>query len=298
MRIKLKKGIQRKLIILSKKKNNLTWKQLASKLSMSERYLRIDLLNENRLLAENIYHLLCELAGFNCDAQILEKLEDNWGRAKGGKNSVKKEILLTTIESKELAELIGIILGDGNIWADNHYYYLTIVGNEKKDKDYLLNYVKPLIKKVFNEDMNIRRHKTHNELFLYKGSKSLVFTLKHFGLKEGNKIKNNVGIPSWIFKNKSYIRACIRGLIDTDGCVCPITGRNYSYIWFSSNILKLRTDFDKAMKILGIKTSSWNIRKNRTPEIYIGNKNMLFNYMKTISFKNKRNLNKFKAPVV
>ena len=87
-------------------------------------------------------------------------------------------------------------------------------------------------------------------------------------MKVGNKKTNNVGIPSWIFNDVKFIQSCIRGLIDTDGFVCPITGRNYHYIWFSSNINNLRRTFTKAMKILGLKTSKWNIRNDRTPYIY------------------------------
>ena len=191
-----------------------------------------------------------------------------------------------------MAELIGIILGDGNIWVRKPYYYLTIVGDSKKDRNYLLNYVKPLFRKLFNKELHVRTHKSNNELFIYTGSKNVIFTLRHFGLTSGDKKKNNIKIPSWIFKSNKYIKACIRGLIDTDGCVCPITGRNYPYIWFSCGIENLRKSFDLAMKKLGIKTSNWNIRKNRTPDIYIGSKEMIKKYMQTISFKNKRHLTK------
>ncbi len=196
--------------------------------------------------------------------------------------------------SPELAELIGIILGDGNIWIRkrSHHYYLTICGDKEKDKDYLLNYVKPLFKKLFNKELNIREHKTNKELFLYKGDKDVVFTLGHFGLAPGNKKKNNVTIPSWILKSEEYLKACIRGLIDTDGSLCPITGRDYPYIWFSSSIEKLRERFKLAMNKLGFKTSKWNIRKNGKADIYIGNKKDIEKYIKTISFKNQRHLSK------
>lgn len=37
--------------------------------------------------------------------------------------------------------------------------------------------------------------------------------------KSGNKVKNNVPVPDWVKNKNSYVRACIRGLFDTDGCV-------------------------------------------------------------------------------
>jgi len=276
-------------------------------LKINQSYLSNELKNEERLLSKELYKRLCKIANLNFDCYIKEKLNDNWGRAKGGLNSTKKEELLIKEESEELAELIGIILGDGNIWVRKPYYYLTIVGDSKKDRNYLLNYVKPLFRKLFNKELHVRTHKSNNELFIYTGSKNVIFTLRHFGLTSGDKKKNNIKIPSWIFKSNKYIKACIRGLIDTDGCVCPITGRNYPYIWFSCGIENLRKSFDLAMKKLGIKTSNWNIdtkcfcthecfmtvnivsNKRHTWPIF---KEMIKKYMQTISFKNKRHLTK------
>ena len=80
--------------------------------------------------------------------------------------------------------------------------------------------------------------------------------------------------------------------------VIALTGRDYHYIWFSSAIENLRSSFDKAMKRLGIKTSKWNIRDGRTPDIYIGSKAMIQKYLQTINFKNQRHLAKLDAPIV
>lgn len=296
MRIKLKGEYQQKLILLAKR--NLTWKELSNLLDVNQAYLSNELKNKERLLSEELYRKLCNLSKLNYDSYIEAKLNDNWGRAKGGLNSIKKEQILIKEKSNELAELVGIILGDGNIWVRKPYYYLTIVGDSKKDRDYLLSYVKPLFEKLFNKKMNIKEHRTNNELFIYLGSKDVVFTLKKFGLKFGDKKKNNISIPKWVFESDDYLKSCIRGLIDTDGSVCPITGRDYPYIWFSSNIENLRKSFNLAMKKLEIKTSKWNIRPNRTPDIYIGSKEMIKKYIETISFKNERHLSKLNAPVV
>ena len=196
-------------------------------------------------------------------------------------------------KSKELAEFIGIMLGDGNIWEkEGGYYYISVAGDSEKDKDYLENYVNPLFKKLFGKKMNIKVSKKSKSMHLYIGDKNIVFTLKHFGLKSGNKKKNNVSIPLWIFRDKEYLKACLRGLIDTDGSVCPITGRNYPYIWFSSNILNIRKSFGVGMKKLGFKTSKWKSKKDKPSDIYIGNKGDIKKYIETISFKNRRHLDK------
>jgi len=295
MRVILKKGYQRRLILLAKEENFLTWKQLANQLKINENYLINEIAKEKRTIDKKIYNKLCKISKVNFDNFIIGNFNDNWGRSKGGKMGVKKTQLLISKCSKELAELIGIILGDGNIWCKKGgYYYLRICGDSEKDRDYLLHYVKPLFERLFKKKMRVIKHKTYKELFLVVGNKDVVYTLNYFGLPSGDKKLNNVKIPDWIFKSDVYIKACIRGLVDTDGSVCPITGRNYPYIWFTCNIENLRNSFDKAMKILNIKTSKWNLRKSRGADVYIGSKEYVKKYIKIISFKNQRHFHKLK----
>lgn len=301
MQINLAKGYQKKLITESKNRNNLNWKQLSSFLGYSTGYLKNELRNEKTLLSEKSYFQLCKLAGENFDEHIIKKLEENWGRKKGGRKAGQKKKMpkmLAENTSAELAELIGIILGDGNIWSKKGYYYVRITGHLVDDRDYLLNFVKPLIFKVFNCKMYVLEYPKNNQLVLSKASKDLVYTLLHFGLIAGNKKENNVKIPAWVFQSEDYLKACIRGLIDTDGSVVPITNRNYSYIWFRSAIPALRKSFSKAMKVLNIKTSIWSRRKENAMQIYIGGKKEILKYYERIGFSNPKHVERFYAPIV
>ena len=161
MRIELKKGKQRELILLAKKSDDYTWKELANELKINKNYLSNEIAKEKRTMSEECYKKLCKLSKINFNRHIKGHLEDNWGRSKGGKNSgsFRTPKLLIKNYSKELAELIGIILGDGNIWCKEGYYYLRICGDRKKDRDYLLNYVKPLFEMLFKQKMNIKEQK-------------------------------------------------------------------------------------------------------------------------------------------
>jgi len=38
------------------------------------------------------------------------------------------------------------------------------------------------------------------------------------GLVLGNKVKQQIDIPEWIKSNNNFSLACVRGIIDTDGC--------------------------------------------------------------------------------
>jgi hypothetical protein len=81
--------------------------------------------------------------------------------------------------------------------------------------------------------------------------------LEKIGLKRGNKIRQQIDVPSWILANHDYVRACVRGLIDTDGTICldkrEVGGKIYSYLLlsFSSHSLPLRDSMEKMLMELG-----------------------------------------------
>ncbi len=106
--------------------------------------------------------------------------------------------------SDELAEFIGIMLGDGNIFIDlqTSNYQARIFGNKYRDRDYIVNYVAPLINKLFDVDPKIKEGGL-NEIILTANNKLLVEKLVHLGLKPGSKLKSDIGIPSWIFGDKN-----------------------------------------------------------------------------------------------
>ena len=199
-------------------------------------------------------------------------------------------------KDERLAELVGIILGDGGIYKNKKLsmYELRIAGNSQTDKEYLLEYVKPLIEKLFGIKVRIYFSKKRNCLHIIAQGVRLINYLESIGLKSGDKVKNNINIPKWIFDSDIFVKSCLRGLIDTDGCVLPITGRDYTYIWFSSGIPNLRKDFEKIISKLDYKISKWNF--NRTPETYIGSKKMIIKYYKEIGFSNPKHIKRFKMP--
>lgn len=194
--------------------------------------------------------------------------------------------------SKDLAEVIGIVLGDGSLYVNKKHgvHQFVITGHIVNDRKYISKFVKPMLEKLFRRKFHIKLCK--NVIRLYSQEKGVILAFQRCGLLVGNKIKNNVCIPSWIFSSKEFIKACIRGLIDTDGSVYPITGRNYTYISFKSASENLRNSFDRAMSILGYKTSKWS--KKGTPEIYIGNKRDLAKYNKEIGFNNPYHKHRFR----
>ncbi|QQG38894.1 MAG: hypothetical protein HYS32_00300 [Candidatus Woesearchaeota archaeon] len=206
-----------------------------------------------------------------------------------------KPSILVNKPSVELAEFIGIMLGDGNLTkAKAGNYQIRIVGHIENGKEHLSYHVAPLAKRLFGITFGIYEKREENKLYLSKGSKHLFYTLIKFGLMYGNKKSNNVKIPKWIFKDKNYLKACVRGLVDTDGCVCPITGRDYTYVWFKSSIPNLRKSFSKAMDVLGYKIAKWSGPENT--QTFIGSKEIIKKYYKEIGFNNPYHERRFMIP--
>lgn len=206
-------------------------------------------------------------------------------------------------ESVELAEFIGIILGDGCI---SRYYKpgkcayaaVRIAGHAEKDYDYLVNYVKPLIEKLFDIKVSVKRHSDLNKKTIYLiiyGIKLIDF-LKEMGLKSGNKIQNQTTIPKWIFSDDEYLKACVRGLYDTDGSLYELLPHwpGLFQLNFDNYNITLLKDMRKALiqldfhpsKIHGTKT------KNGT-KVDITRKAEIKKFYKEIGTSNLRRIKQF-----
>lgn len=116
-------------------------------------------------------------------------------------------------KSVALAELVGIILGDGSITK----YHLVISLNSKVEENYSY-YVAELIKELFGLTVT-RELRENNTCNLVISGVKLIGYLNELGLKTGHKIHQQVSIPKWIMENKKFRIACLRGLVDTDGGV-------------------------------------------------------------------------------
>ncbi len=114
--------------------------------------------------------------------------------------------------SKELAEFIGIMLGDGGMTN----YQIHVTFNTKTDNEYGI-YIRNLIKRLFRVSAPIISTDSDSADRIVASGVNLVEFLMKKGLRTGNKVKNKVNIPGWIFNNRVYSIACLRGLVDTDG---------------------------------------------------------------------------------
>ncbi|MBI2557777.1 hypothetical protein HYW20_00495 [Candidatus Woesearchaeota archaeon] len=197
-----------------------------------------------------------------------------------------------------LAELVGIILGDGNIhvYPNNGLYALRIAGNAVKDYDYLTTYVFNLCMKLFSIRPRIYKQPRVDCIYLIIQSIIVTDFLLSMGLKEGNKIKSQITIPDWVIENDVYLKACIRGLIDTDGCVYEMLPHwpGLFQINFENRNITLLKDTRKALIKLGYNPS--RICGKRTingTKCYISRKEKIKKFYKEVGSSNDRNIKQF-----
>lgn len=131
-------------------------------------------------------------------------------------------------ESVDFAEFIGILLGDGGLTRTQCVVYLSSV----TDQEYAY-YLKEKIKKLFDLTASIYKLKKDKVWRVSISSVNLVEYLVSQGLHVGSKVRLQVGVPSWIWHNPGHMKACIRGLVDTDGSLFNhkhlINGKEYLY---------------------------------------------------------------------
>lgn len=252
-RVKFKKGMQCKLLVDFFESNLFSWLEIAKKLNISSRTLS-DWKKEKYNMSNIALEELLKISGKKMYIPPLKILPDYWsiekaarkggrataekyggpgtpeGRKKGGKESQLKRKLFPDLyqncnlrkiiniphKSSELAEFIGIFLGDGGI---SNASQITITFNKKNDRGYSRK-VKKIIENLFDIKPVIYKFaspQSKNVLRLVASSANLVDFLDKNGIKKGSKVKNQVDVPSWIKKNLEFSKRCLRGLVDTDG---------------------------------------------------------------------------------
>lgn len=119
------------------------------------------------------------------------------------------KLIVLPEHSEQLAELIGICLGDGTAWG----HQVSITLNSIADKKYI-PHVKSLAEQLFpGVTVSLIKRKV-NAVDVRITSKIVTEFLKENGI-----VSHAKSIPQWIIDNPRYVNACIRGLFDTEGSI-------------------------------------------------------------------------------
>jgi intein/homing endonuclease len=234
------------------------------------------------------------------DEEYRKEMWKKWWEKEGKYRAVPKGFITTKQikipkKSKILAEFIGILLGDGHI--SKYQVGITLSSDEKQYR----GYVAKLVFKLFGITPTIVNHKSRKATTIVVSRKSLVEFCQKFGFVGGNKIKNQVDIPEWIKKNKSFSKECLRGLFDTDGCFFEhayiANGKKYFYlkIAFTNASLTLIESVADVLKDLGLNIRLSGLRYgNNGIDVRIEDSDSVERYLKIIGTHNRKHLDRIK----
>lgn len=182
--------------------------------------------------------------------------------------------------NRELAELFGILLGDGSVTT----YFAKIHLNMTADKGYSTNILR-LIKRSLpgiRATVHIRESRGMEEIQI--SSKEVCDYLVSLGFDAKNRT-----VPDWILENDEYIKATIRGLFDTEGSIGVkyFKGKNGIYVYhqltFTNKSKPLVSFVQSGLRKFGFSpTDTW---KQNT---YISNKKDIAAYFASIGTSNPK----------
>src|SRR3989344_3887129 len=166
----------------------------------------------------------------------------------------------------DLAELLGVVLGDGHIESFPRSESLTISCNAK-NKGFIERY-KKLMREFFEKNPHegkIGPNKGCVRIRIYQKNIS-----KRMGLPAGSKRKIDFQTPNWILNSKEYLKRYLRGLYEAEGSFC-VHKPTYTYKFLFSNRNKsLLKNVYKGLKILGFHPhkSKYKIQVSKKEEVY------------------------------
>ena len=220
------------------------------------------------------------------------------GRKKGGATTLSvlraKKVIppiypytFPSVYSIELAEFVGIMLGDGGINKSG----ISISLNSIKDAQYV-DYVSNLCEGIFGRKPKLRKRKYVNCIEMYLYGEKLVGYLEKLGLRTGNKVVNQVGVPNWVHSDRKYVIACLRGLMDTDGGVFThrykVNDKLYCYkkICFSNHSMPLLSYVSSTLRLIGLKPKEvFNVENKK---VWLYNSSETGTYLRLVGSSNNR----------
>ncbi len=169
----------------------------------------------------------------------------NW-RTEAKKNRIISDSDSELKESVDLAFLIGLVLGDGNISKFPRVECLRLTLGT--DKPQLALYAVESIKKVFNKTPSMIKRSNSNcyNVTLYQKNIS-----KRLDIPLGSRGKLKIQLPFWIWKHQKYTIAILRGLFEAEASYC-VHEPTYTYNFeFTNRNCSLLDEVERGLKILG-----------------------------------------------
>src|SRR3989338_2898154 len=123
--------------------------------------------------------------------------------------------------NENVAELIGVIIGDGNIHRNRKKYRIGITtGKRSEDYAHFL-YLQNIISREWKKSPFIRIRE-HSLSMVFDSKEICLFLNEELGLPYGEGKCERVVIPEELLRDWKLTRRCLRGIVDTDGTVFAV----------------------------------------------------------------------------
>ncbi len=323
-RVMFSEGYQQKFILSAKKILKIEWKDFAKKLGINESTLSKSYSFELSSLPYEVFKKIAFMIGekeeeilkeYKCaiieqekiigrkmigeSKKKIEKINIEFtnnnlkldsSKVDYSKIDTQKDIKLPAQITPELAEEIGMHLGDGFLSSKKYNYRLK--GNQNTEREYYINYIAPLYKKLYDINVKLKDYKTS---FGFEISSKAIweFKTKVLGIESGR--KDNISIPEIVkVDNEKILTSLLRGIFDTDGCISFKTKYGYQkyYPVIEIRLLskKLINDISEILFMLGFKPAVY--LKGEYGAIYLSGISTLNRYEELIGWRSPKNLNK------
>ena len=201
------------------------------------------------------------------------------------KNLNNKKVVSTPIAySEELAELFGILLGDGSVTS----YFAKVYLNFYLEAEYAI-FVTNLCKQLFpGSTVTCTARPARGTWEVQISSSTVTNYLREIGFNP--KIRS---VPLWVRANPRFKRAVLRGLFDTEGSVGikhykGKTGNTfYKQLTVTNSNTNILTFIEEALR-----QNEFRPTKNSVKNIYISNRLDIKRYLRDIGSHNPKLLSK------
>lgn len=164
-----------------------------------------------------------------------------------------------------LAYIVGVALGDGNLSNPNGRATRLRVTCDLK-YPILIREIKHSLELLLpkNKVSLVQRPSNCVDISVYSNKLNFLIPWR---VGAGTKFQQSARIPEWIFDKEHFVSACVKGLIQTDGCI--YLDRGYQMVSFSNTTYALAYDIFRAIQELGFKPTLSKIEPSRDNPKYI-----------------------------
>lgn len=178
------------------------------------------------------------------------------------------------VKNGELAEFIGVILGDGNIYKFPRTESLSLFSNSN-NPGFIERYSN-MFENIFHKKPTVSKRKHMNcvKITIYEKNIS-----KRLGIPPGARIKKKISIPDWILLNRNFIVRYLRGLYEAEGCLSIHKPTGTYKLFFSNRNKSLLNNVFYLVKKLGFHPHI------RYCDVQLSRKDEVNKLMKILQFK-------------